>query len=269
MTRYRAAPSGHHYKLQISGAGHPLLILHGFTGDVSTWRSVAAQLTGDFQLIAIDLIGHGGSDAPAAAASYRMEAVAADLLALLDQMALPNPHLLGYSMGGRLALFTALRYPARFRSLILESASPGLADAIARAQRRRRDNDLADKIEARGMDWFVDYWEKLPLWASQSEALLRAQRRQRLSNNPTGLANSLRAMGTGAQPNLWRQLPSLTLPTCLIVGERDGKFKQINQAMDAALPNSGLAIIPAAGHNSHLENPIAFCQTLRSFLDSV
>ncbi|MDE2750560.1 MAG: 2-succinyl-6-hydroxy-2,4-cyclohexadiene-1-carboxylate synthase [Chloroflexota bacterium] len=269
MTRYRAAPSGHHYNIEISGAGHPLLLLHGFTGDASTWRSVAARLAGDFQFVAIDLIGHGASDAPADQASYRMEAVAADLIALLDCLAINDAHLLGYSMGGRLALFTALHYPARFRSLILESASPGLADETDRAQRRRRDNDLADRIEACGLDWFVDHWEKLPLWASQSEDLLRRQRRQRLTNDPTGLANSLRAMGAGAQPNLWRQLPNLTLPTCLIVGERDEKFRRINQAIDAALPKSGLAIIPSAGHNTHLENPKAFRQTLRSFLAAV
>ena len=265
MTVFRA-PSGHRYNIEISGAGHPLLLLHGFTGDASTWRSVADPLARDFQLIAFDLLGHGASDVPAEVASYRMDAAAADLIALLDHLALTDPHLLGYSMGGRLALFTALQYPGRFQSLLLESASPGLADEAARAGRRLRDRELAEKIEARGLDWFVDYWERLPLWASQSEGLLGRQRKQRLSNVPTGLANSLRAMGAGAQPNLWPRLSNLGLPTCLIVGERDDKFRRLNQAMDAALPNSRLAIINSAGHNTHLENPQAFCQTLRSFL---
>jgi 2-succinyl-6-hydroxy-2,4-cyclohexadiene-1-carboxylate synthase len=267
MTRYQAASSGHHYNLETRGKGEPLLLLHGFSGAASTWDAIAVDLAGDFQLVAIDLLGHGGSDAPPDKPSYRMDAVAADIISLLGQLSLAPPNLLGYSMGGRLALFLALRYPTLIRSLILESASPGVSDPQARAQRRQHDNVLAEKIEARGIAWFVDYWEKLPLWASQSDERIRQQRSQRLANNPLGLANSLRAMGTGAQPNLWGALPRLELPSCLIVGERDAKFRRINQAMRAALPNARLSVIPAAGHNTHLENPAAFCRVLRSFIN--
>jgi 2-succinyl-6-hydroxy-2,4-cyclohexadiene-1-carboxylate synthase len=264
MTRIQAADSGNFYNVETSGAGAPLLLLHGFTGAASSWHKLTGQLAEDFRLIAVDLLGHGASDVPADLASYRMESLAADLTSLLTRLSLTTPHLLGYSLGGRLALFLALRNP--FHSLILESASPGLDHEAARAERRGRDNDLADAIEARGIDWFVDYWESLPLWASQSEKQLQMQRAQRLSNNPRGLANSLRGMGAGVQPNLWAQLPDLTLPTCLIVGDQDEKFRRINQAMNAAIPQSSLEVIPAAGHNTHLENPKAFCQTLRSFL---
>ena len=198
-----------------------------------------------------------------------MDAIAADIVDLLDQLALKRAHLLGYSMGGRLALYMALRYPARFRSLILESASPGLADATERAERRRRDQALADAIEAQGIQWFVEHWESLPLWASQAHLppeILQAQRQQRLSNHPLGLANSLRGQGTGAQPNLWPQLPALQLPTLLLVGAADAKFLGINQAMAARLPRAQLQLIPAAGHNTHLENPPAFSRAVRSFL---
>lgn len=267
--RIRATTSGHHYNVDICGSGDPLVLLHGFSGAASTWDSIAEELADDFQLVALDLLGHGASDAPRDTTSYRMESVAADIIDLLGQLGLAKPNLLGYSMGGRLALFLALRYPTRIPSLILESASPGLADERARAQRRQHDNDLAEKIEARGISWFVDYWESLPLWASQSDQLIRRQRNQRLANNPMGLANCLRAMGTGAQPNLWGALASMAAPTCLIVGERDAKFRQIYQAMHAAMPHAHLSIIPAAGHNTHLENPAAFCRALRSFIDSV
>lgn len=267
--RIRATTSRHHYHVEICGGGDPLLLLHGFSGAASTWDAIAEELADDFLLVAIDLLGHGASDAPRDRPSYRMESVAADIIDLLGQLGLEKPNLLGYSMGGRLALFLALRFPEQFRSLILESASPGLADERARAERRQHDNDLAEEIEARGISWFVEYWERLPLWASQSDERIAWQRSQRLANNPLGLANCLRAMGTGAQPNLWRALPRLALPTCLIVGERDVKFQQINRAMNAAMPRSHLSIIPAAGHNSHLENPAAFCRELRSCMDCV
>ena len=266
MTRYRAANSGHRYYIEIGGAGAPLVLLHGFSGSAETWRAVSERLADCFQCFAIDLLGHGRSDAPADPARYRMDSVAADIIDLLDELALTRPNLLGYSMGGRLALFLALQYPGRFGGLVLESASPGLADDGARAERRRRDCDLADDIEANGITSFVDYWQSLSMWASQSEAQIRAQRRQRLANRPSGLANSLRGMGAGAQPNLWHQLPNLTAPTCLIVGERDEKFRRTNQLMAAAIPQSSLSIIPAAGHNTHLENPGTFCKALRTFL---
>ncbi|MDE2776256.1 MAG: 2-succinyl-6-hydroxy-2,4-cyclohexadiene-1-carboxylate synthase [Chloroflexota bacterium] len=265
MKRYRAINSGHRYHIEIHGAGDRLVLLHGFSGDASTWRAIIERLADKFQLIAIDLLGHGASDAPADIASYRMEAVAADIVDLLDQLAVCDPYLLGYSMGGRLALFLACAYPSRFSALILESASPGLADQRARADRRLKDDQLADQIEKAGVASFVANWESLPLWSTQSKARIRAQRAQRLANRSQGLANSLRGMGAGAQPNLWRQLPKLNLPTCLIVGERDDKFRRINQDMASAIPRSRLSLIPAAGHNTHLEEPDAFCQAIRAF----
>ncbi|MCY3916731.1 MAG: 2-succinyl-6-hydroxy-2,4-cyclohexadiene-1-carboxylate synthase [Chloroflexi bacterium] len=265
-TRYRAANSGHRYCIEIGGAGAPLVLLHGFSGSAATWRAVSERLADCCQCFAIDLLGHGRSDAPADAIHYRMEFVAADIIDLLDELALTRPNLLGYSMGGRLALFLALHYPGRFGAFVLESASPGLADDGARAERRRRDNRLAEMIEKDGVASFVAAWERLSLWSTQTAAQIRAQRSQRLANRPRGLANSLRGMGTGAQPNLWHQLPNLTAPTCLFVGERDQKFRRTNRLMAVAMPQSSLSIIPAAGHNTHLENPGAFCQTLRTFL---
>ena len=267
MKRFRAINSGHRYHIEIRGAGDPLLLLHGFSGAASTWHDIVNRLAPDFQLIAIDLLGHGASDAPADIASYRMEAVAADIVDLLDQLAVRDTSLLGYSMGGRLALFLACTYPGRFRALVLESASPGLADERARADRRLKDRQLADQIERDGVASFVANWESLPLWSTQTKVQISAQRAQRLANRPQGLANSLRGMGAGAQPNLWGQLPNLTVLTSLIAGKHDDKFRRINQAMADAIPRSRLALIPAAGHNTHLEAPDAFCQALRFSLE--
>ncbi len=267
--RLQATTSGHRYHIEIIGAGEPLLLLHGFSGDCTTWRSVATALADRWQVIMLDSLGHGASDSPPHAESYRMESAAADIIDLLNQFEIMRTHLLGYSMGGRLALYLALLYPLRLRSLILESASPGLADETERAQRRRHDQALADKIEAKGIASFVDYWERLPLWATQSKlppGILAAQREQRLRNSPLGLANSLRGLGTGAQPNLWPRLPTLHLPTLLLAGEADDKFRGLNQAMAARLSRAQLRLIPAAGHNTHLENAPAFCSEVSSFL---
>ncbi len=261
-----------HYNFCIDGAGEPILLLHGFSGDCSTWNLIVSQLRDNYQLIALDLLGHGASDKPHEPTYYQMDLVAADIIELLDQLSISRVHLLGYSMGGRLALYLALHYAERFSCLILESASPGLANPQERAQRREQDNALAERIIAGGVEPFVEYWESLPLWASQARlpsALLEVQRCQRRRNHPLGLANSLRGMGSGAQLSLWGDLPNLAIPTLLLAGELDEKFQRINRKMAAAIPRSQLVIIPSAGHNTHLEDPSAFCQAIRAFLVTV
>lgn len=261
--------NGHRYHVEVSGAGEPILLLHGFTGDVSIWRDSRSALDNRYQVISIDILGHGKSDKPSTVVPYQMESIASDIVQLLDSLSVYQTHLLGYSMGGRLALYLAIHYPDRFSSLILESASPGLATEQEREDRRDRDNALADKIEANEIQWFVDFWEGLSLWDSQkslSNDVLLNQRAQRLQNDPQGLANSLRGMGTGVQPSLWDRLPEITLPTQLIVGEFDSKFIGINQHMTQLMSNATMTTITNAGHTVHLENPKAFIKQVQLFL---
>jgi 2-succinyl-6-hydroxy-2,4-cyclohexadiene-1-carboxylate synthase len=187
-----------------------------------------------------------------------MENVVADLREILRFFQLPKINLLGYSMGGRLALYFATIYPQLIGKLILESASPGLQTESERQERIVRDNQLADRIEHDGIESFVDFWESLPLWNSQQQfpQIVRDNlRKQRLTNNPLGLANSLRGMGTGFQPSLWDKLPFLQIPAQLIVGELDSKFVQIGKQMNHLLPQSTMTIIENAGHTVHLEKP--------------
>lgn len=269
MNNLRLRVDGKCYHLAISGRGDPILLLHGFSGDNSNWDAARRALQRTHQVIALDILGHGASDTPASVSDYGMDRVARDIIDVLMQLALDRAHLLGYSMGGRLALYLALHYPDHFTSLILESASAGIAGESERQARRHRDKALADRIEAEGVEWFVDYWERLPLWATQARLgadVLAAQRQQRLQNGARGLANSLRGMGAGAQPNLWPLLPSLELPALLIAGERDQKFRRINQDLLGELTRAALSIIPDAGHNTHLEQPAAFERAVVSFL---
>ena len=147
--------------------------MHGFGGDKSTWADLRAGLDSEYRVIAVDILGHGASDKPSQVPAYDMARVSRDIVSLLNALRIPACHLLGYSMGGRLALHLAVDYPARFRSLILESASPGLADDGERELRRRQDESLAERIETMGIAWFADYWEKLPLWTSQLNLVRR------------------------------------------------------------------------------------------------
>lgn len=258
--------------IDLRGAGPPLVLLHGFTGSGANWRQRAAVYSAQFRTIAVDFLGHGQSDSPADPARYRMERCVEDLLSIIDQVGLARINLLGYSMGGRVALHFAAAHPARVRALIVESASPGLADPVERAARRQSDEALADFIEREGLAAFVERWENLPLFASQARwpVARRAElRTQRLQNNPLGLANALRGLGTGVQSPLWEHLSSLHVPTLLIAGELDSKFTAIARSMAQTLPRSQLSIVPDAGHTVHLEQPAAFDQRVLEFLAQV
>ncbi|MBX3012198.1 MAG: 2-succinyl-6-hydroxy-2,4-cyclohexadiene-1-carboxylate synthase [Caldilineaceae bacterium] len=250
-------------------AASTLVLLHGFTGSSESWADHLPLFATAYRTIAIDLLGHGQTDAPAEPARYSMAASADDLMAILTLVA-PGPiHLLGYSMGGRLALYLALTYPERIRSLILESASPGLADPVAQQERIRGDEALATAIETQGMAAFVERWEALPLFATQRALPVTIQQRlhdQRLCNQPQGLANSLRGMGTGVQPSLWSQLATAPMPTLLLAGALDLKFKAIATQMAQRLPHATVAIVPEAGHTLHLEQPQAFQAQVLRFL---
>lgn len=258
---------GTHYYVEVTGRGEPLLLLHGFTGSSQNWQPLLPTLADRFQVIAPDLLGHGRTDSPTDESRYTIDEAASDLMALVDGFGYKEIGIIGYSMGGRLALYTAVTYPHRVNRLILESASPGLASAIERQERVTRDRELADWIEAQGIEAFVNRWEQLPLWASQEQLPTETHQRlrqQRLQNNPVGLANSLRGMGTGAQPSLWEKLAELTMPVLLITGELDEKFAAINRQMAEQLQNVRLEMVAGAGHAVHLERPSSFLKIIIS-----
>ncbi|MFO7255288.1 MAG: 2-succinyl-6-hydroxy-2,4-cyclohexadiene-1-carboxylate synthase [Bacillota bacterium] len=256
------------------GGPRPLVLLHGFTGRAAVWRPLLPELARRRRVVAVDLLGHGRSRTVAGRPQperYRMEAQAEDLLAILDRMGLERVDLLGYSMGGRVALHLALHVPERLGALVLESASPGLASAQERAARVAHDEALAAFLEAAGIRAFVDRWEALPLFATHRRLPRRVwqrQRRLRLLNRPAELAASLRGMGTGAQAPLWDRLARLAVPTRLVVGERDAKFVALARQMAARSPQIQVVTVPGAGHTVHLEQPEAFLQAVLPFLEA-
>ena len=247
------------------GSRPPLLLLHGFTGSVRSWDEVRPRLAESAQVVALDVIGHGCSAAPAEPERYSFAWSVRDLSALLDALGHESVDLLGYSMGGRLALQFALEAPRRVRSLILESASPGIEDEAERRRRAHADDELARRIERHGVAAFVDEWERQPLL--QPAAHVSAERRAalraiRLRNSAVGLANSLRGMGVGEQLPLWGRLAELRMRVQLIVGERDTRYREIATRMRERLQAGQLSVVAEAGHTVHLEQPEAFVGVL-------
>ena len=255
--------------VEVSGEGPAIVALHGFTGNLSTWGPFIKAAQREYKVVAVDVLGHGASDAPNDPRRYSMDKTVEDLVRVLDHFGIEHTWWLGYSMGGRIALSAAVALTQRTAGLMVESGSPGLATAKERDVRVKADEALAKRIEGEGIEAFVDYWESLPMWASQkrlSQKQRESLRTQRLKNSPVGLANSLRGMGTGAQPSLHNRLGEIRVPALFVAGRDDAKFASIAFDMHRAAPGSRLSIVREAGHAVHLEQPEVFNQTVVEFL---
>ena len=252
------------------GAGEPLLLLHGFSGCGEAWgEGLLRRLSLERRVLAVDLPGHGGSDAPERPARCALDEVLLDLTELLDTLGISRAVWVGYSMGGRVALGAAVHHPDRISRLILESASPGLESEPERAARRESDEALAARIETRGIEEFVEHWTDLPLFATQralSAEIREAVRTRRLRNRPEALAACLRGLGAGSQPSFWNELGRIGAPTLVLAGSEDSKYRRIGARMSEGIPKANLAVIPGAGHATHLEAPGEWLDAVEEFL---
>lgn len=265
--------------LELSDEGNgeaTVLLLHGFTGSKESWlglrRALVPPCGNPRRVIALDLPGHGGTEIGADPADFSMGRVTEMMEELLDRLDIKSCSLVGYSMGGRLALHFTLDRPGRVERLALESASPGIADPAERAERVATDEALAALLESAGIEAFVERWEALPLFwslADLPESAKAELRRQRLACSPQGLAVSLRGMGAGVQPWLGDRLGEIRIPVLLIAGSRDAKFTRIGRDLRNTIPDARIEIVEGAGHVPHLERPEEFECVVREFLQEV
>ncbi len=268
----RVEVNGVHLNVESAGEGSPLVLLHGFTGSTATWASHIDEFARSHRVIAIDSLGHGLSDSPDDPARYGIGFASEDLIAVLDLLGVGKAALLGYSMGGRVALSVAIVAPERLSALVVESASPGLPDGEARRARADSDAQLASEIEQEGVEAFIARWERMPLFSSQSGLSAEARatlRDQRLGNSAKGLAGSLRGLGQGSQPPLHDHLPTVQAPTLFIAGELDPGYCRMGREVCGLIPRSRLAVVPDAGHAVHLEQPESFRDLVLEFLREV
>ncbi len=175
--------------------------------------------------------------------------------------------LVGYSLGGRLALRAALRSPASFAGVVTVGATAGIEEAPLRVARAEADEKLASWIEAASMEDVVSLWERQPLFADQSDALVEAQRPGRLSHEQRSLALLLRTAGQGALEPVWHELSQLDLPVLAIAGARDDGYVRAAKRIASTAPNGRAAIVEEAGHAPHLQRPEPVAALIAGFLD--
>lgn len=248
-----------------------ILLLHGFTGSSEDWKKFELYFPKNYNLVAIDLIGHGKSDSPSDFEFYKINSILKRIKQVKEAVTGKKVFFLGYSMGGRVALNYAINFPYDLNGLILESTTPGISNPALRLERERTDNNLAEFILRNSLNIFVDDWMQREIFATQknlSEKVLNEIRELKLQGSKLGYANSLLGFGAGKMEPVYDDFYKIICPTQLICGELDKKFVDVNRKFSQILNKSNLKIVLDAGHNVHLEQTKAFADIVYEFVCS-
>jgi 2-succinyl-6-hydroxy-2,4-cyclohexadiene-1-carboxylate synthase len=245
----------------------PLVLLHGFAQSPASWNEVACDLKQAGYAVLTPPIGCASEAyAPVDLPAATLDALASELLDVLDDAGIDRVDLVGYSMGGRVALTFALAHPERLSSLVLESAGVGLRGEAERAAAAARDAVLAERLRTERIEAFVDYWEELPIFATQKElppeqrARVRAER---CACDPHGLALLVEAAGQHTMPDLRPRLCEITVPMLYLAGQRDVRYRMLSEELETTY---GVTVQRFdTGHDIHLEDHAAFVAALCRF----
>jgi len=251
----------------VAGEGTPVTLLHGFTQSGRSWQEVITAMPQGWRWVVPDLRGHGETRTRPGA-PCTMDACLGDLEMLWDHLGVEHTHLVGYSMGGRLALHVAARKPERLLSLLTVGAHAGLEED-AREGRRLGDEALAQHIEQDGLEAFIKYWSGLPLFAGlerRGPSFVAQLRAERMNNTVAGLACSLRGMGAGVMEPLWGDLARVTVPSTFVAGQLDHGYVASARRLAATVPHGRVEVVLRAGHSVHQERPEAFAHVLAAHL---
>jgi len=246
-----------------------ILFLHGFTGSAEDWFDVFEQMPEKYNVAAIDLIGHGKSDAPGNADYYNTESIVSQIKFVKDHLTPNKIFLAGYSMGGRASLSFAIAHPDDLKGLIIESSSAGIKNDDERKKRFETDLQLAQYIENHTMEEFIETWSDQELFNTQrrfSNDKLKKLKKKKYTNSKIGMANSLRGFSTGIMPPLQDQLKKIPVKVLLITGDLDSKFTGINARIAKRFLKAKHKIVKNSGHNTHLEEQKRFLEIVTNYL---
>ena len=246
------------------GQGMPVVLLHGFPLSSAIWREQQARLSDHYRVITPDLRGHGESSAPAGI--YEMEAMARDVLALLDSLDIEKAVILGHSMGGYVALAAWKLAPERFLALGLIDSQAAEDSEEARKGRLR----MAEKVIAEGNQALATVMlSKLFSPALDVDAPIIEQVRQMiLKTHRTAIIGSLNGMAV--RHDATGTLATINIPMLILTGDKDQIISTSTaKAMTFLVSNATLAIIENAGHMPMLERPEATTTAIRKFLSTV
>jgi pimeloyl-ACP methyl ester carboxylesterase len=256
MTSMRAKLNGIEIEYQDGGQGSPVLLGHGYSATGRMWDSQRAALGDRYRIISWDMRGHGQTESPADPAQYSTALTVADMRALLQHSAVERAVVGGLSLGGYVSLAFYRAHPEMVRALVICDSGPGYRNAEARAAWNTRAHERAVELESKGLDAL----------AGRSREMREAMGHHRSAQ---GLAHAARGMLAQQDSAVIDSLPSIRVPTLVIVGDRDQPFLAPCEYMAKKIPGAQLEVIPDAGHSSNLDQPAIFNRVLGNFLQSL
>jgi pimeloyl-ACP methyl ester carboxylesterase len=232
------------------GSGPAVLLSHGYGATSRMWDGQVAAFADRYRIIIWDMRGHGRSGDPVDPALYSQALTVGDMAAVLDTNRVEQAVIGGLSLGGVMSLGFHIAHPERVRALVLCDTGPGFRNPDARAAWNERALARADELEERGLD----------AARGGGETRLGAHRSAR------GLAGAARGMLAQFDDSLIQSLPTIRVPTLVLVGSEDKNFLGAADYMAGKIAGAQKAVIEGAGHAANLDQPAAFNQSVGEFL---
>lgn len=235
------------------GSGPAVLLSHGYSATSRMWAGQVDALKNRYRVITWDMRGHGQTDSPDDAKAYSEAATCDDMAAILTHLGIENAVIGGLSLGGYMSLSFNLAHPAMVRALMLFDTGPGYKNPVGREAWNETARKRAETFEEKGLD-----------------ALGRgAEVRIAQHRSAQGLAHAARGMLAQFDSRVIESLEHITVPTLVLVGEKDQPFLGATDYMANKIPGSTRAVIADAGHASNIDQPAAFNAAVEEFLAGI
>lgn len=255
---------------EVTGEGYPVIFCHEFAGGYESWEPQVAHFSRQYKVVTWNARGYPPSDVPETVDAYSQDNSIEDLRAVMDALDIPTAHLVGFSMGGNIALNFAFKYPERATSLVIAGTGSGSMDPDSF---RKRLDEFATALETHGMAGMEDYTrgpQRVQYMQKDPEGWRRFAELF-AGHSATGAALTFRGVLSQRPPivELVPRLQQLQAPTLILTGDEDDPCIEPALLMKQHIPRSGLSIFPRTGHTINLEEPDLFNQSIQSFLNAV
>ena len=236
---------------EVHGSGPPLLLSHGYSATSQMWKGQIEAFSRDFKLIVWDMRGHGASDYPEDQNAYSEAATVADMAVLLDALGEEKAIIGGLSLGGYMTLAFNVAHPERVSGLLIIDTGPGYRNDEAREGWNRNALRTAERYENEGLG---------RLAAGSPEMRASTHR------SADGLARAARGMLVQKDARVIASLPTIAVPSLVVVGANDTPFLAASDYMAAKIPGAKKVVIAGAGHAANIDQPEAFNAAVLGFL---
>lgn len=206
------------------GTGPTVLLSHGYSATSRMWEGQVAAFKDKYRVITWDMRGHGQSDSPDDGSKYSEAATVDDMAAILSHLGIESAVIGGLSLGGYMSLAFNIAHPAMVRALMLFDTGPGYKNPVAREGWNETSRKRAETFEEKGLD------------ALGRSAEVRVSQHR----SAQGLAHAARGMLAQFDSRIIESLDSISVPTLVLVGEKDQPFLGATDYMAKKIP--GLAL---------------------------